>query len=470
MLWKEGNRVLLKRSSGAWSEGVIVPGREGHIGVRCIDNGIAREKHIPIDRMRQFVRDVFTQSDSKRRKRYPKMKRRFSCVAATMDKMIEYNQLTYDDEIQYGELTPNKTCRVVKHNKRGYTQHIVVDSSSGQKYETINMWAVKEHKDKSKKAIHQCYRKRCGSLVPVLQLRKELEGILREKDQYHSDESASDTDSPLIDACKSGNIDLLKFLLTMRSTGCNPHTITSTGHTPLGIAAVTGQRSVVQYLLRYKQVDANVSSKNGCTPLYLACSKGQYDIAEMLLSQSDVNKKDYLGKTPFYAACENGHSEIVELLLSCEEVARHVIASDGKTPFYAAVEKGHLGVISLLCRTDDVDKSGCGPRGQTAIYRASKKGYLDIVRQLLMLRETNVNIGDSDGKTPLFVACEQGHSEIAEILTHHISTNVNVVNDRGESAIFIASQKGHRGIVELLLDWNTIKFNERASCRLVEVP
>eukprot|EP01060_Flectonema_neradi_P030965 TRINITY_DN4597_c1_g1_i1.p1 TRINITY_DN4597_c1_g1~~TRINITY_DN4597_c1_g1_i1.p1 ORF type:complete len:478 (+),score=60.52 TRINITY_DN4597_c1_g1_i1:179-1612(+) len=459
MVWKEGNRVLLKRTSGAWSEGIIVPGRKGHIGVRCIDNGVAREKHIPIDRMEQFVKDVFSQSEMKRRQPFPKIKRRFSCALAVMDKMLEHGQLTVNDEIQYGDHTPHRTCKIIKKERRGTPLHFVVDNTSGQVYGTLNMWAVKEYNDKSKKAIHQCYRKRSGTLTPVIQLREELEAILQEKDQYHRREEPTNSDIPLVNACKSGNVDLLKVLLTMKSTGCNPHTITSTGDTPLGIAAATGQCQVIHYLLRYKLVDPNVASLQGRTPLHVACSNGHYESAVALLRHSGPNKKDYSGKTPFYVACEKGHTKIVKLLLSKDEVIRDVVPNNKKTPFYAAVAKGHRDVVSLLCGADDVDHSRPGPKGQTPIYKAAKKGFVEVVRQLLTLQKSSVNISDARGNTPLIAACEKGHVDVAELLIQHSETNINVVNNQGESPIFIASQKGNRRLVEMLLDWNTTRFS-----------
>ena len=188
MSWKEGNRVLLKRSSGAWSEGVIIQGRKGHIGIRCVDNGVTREKHIPTDRMSEFVRDIYTQAETRRRRK-PTMKRRFNCIPETLGKMVEFGQLQLFDAIQYGD-NSNQSCIIIE-TAEGLR---VKDNASSKVYETLNSWAVKEYNDLTKKAIHICYRIRDGKKESILKLRRELEEILREKDQFHSEDSYSESD------------------------------------------------------------------------------------------------------------------------------------------------------------------------------------------------------------------------------------------------------------------------------------
>jgi len=63
------------------------------------------------------------------------------------------------------------------------------------------------------------------------------------------------------------------------------------------------------------KADVNAQNGSGWTPLHIAASQGQKDVAELLLAHgAEVNAKTYHGETPLYWAAENGYQDMAELL------------------------------------------------------------------------------------------------------------------------------------------------------------
>lgn len=55
------------------------------------------------------------------------------------------------------------------------------------------------------------------------------------------------------------------------------------GHTALHIASKLGSKDVAKILLQHK-ASVMVKDVNGCTPLYLAASSGNYEIAKLIIA------------------------------------------------------------------------------------------------------------------------------------------------------------------------------------------
>ena len=82
----------------------------------------------------------------------------------------------------------------------------------------------------------------------------------------------------LFDACKNGNIDLVKKLL---SYGADVNAKNNDGWTPLHYASRNGHTEIVKLLLEHG-VDVNCKNNNGYTPLHLASEKRHTEIVNLL--------------------------------------------------------------------------------------------------------------------------------------------------------------------------------------------
>ena len=181
----------------------------------------------------------------------------------------------------------------------------------------------------------------------------------------------------LLDACKNGNIDLVKKML---SYGADVNAKNNNGNTPLHLASRKGHTEIVKLLLEHG-ADANVKNNDGETAFDWASYEGHTEIVKLSLEYgADVNVKDNDGNTPLRWASSNGQTEIVKLLL---EYGADVNAKDddGNTPLFCASYEGHAEIVKLLL-VHGADVNAKDNNGETPLYRASHNGHTKIVNLL----------------------------------------------------------------------------------------
>lgn len=102
------------------------------------------------------------------------------------------------------------------------------------------------------------------------------------------------------------------------STGVEPSKKTASsshGTSALFNAIAKGRMSMVQNLLNSQGVSANLTTKEGYTPLIFASAKGYGDMVQLLLEHgADINAKDKAGKTALVYAKDKGFVRVIEIL------------------------------------------------------------------------------------------------------------------------------------------------------------
>jgi ankyrin repeat protein len=145
----------------------------------------------------------------------------------------------------------------------------------------------------------------------------------------------------------------------------------------LTIATAWDDESMVETLLKNKNVDINEENSEGLIALLVASVKGNGNIVQLLLKHgAAIDQKNINGKTALIAAAEFGHRHIVDILI---KNGADINAGD----FYKF----------------------------TALHNAAELGYTDIVR-LLLAKGATPNITDSMGLSPMYHAASIGHTEI----------------------------------------------------------
>mmetsp|Transcript_24266 Transcript_24266/g.56314 ORF Transcript_24266/g.56314 Transcript_24266/m.56314 type:complete len:524 (-) Transcript_24266:17-1588(-) len=144
----------------------------------------------------------------------------------------------------------------------------------------------------------------------------------------------------LVHAVWNGNLKAVQTLL--KKKGSDVNSCTEYGWTALHWAA-NGRRGsegvwhplrdVLQVLLRRAyEANVNAASLGGDTPLHIACMRGFWSVAEMLmLAGADVKRGNANGMTPLHVAVTNGHHNLIAVLLTAGASG---YASDrrGRTP------------------------------------------------------------------------------------------------------------------------------------------
>ena len=120
--------------------------------------------------------------------------------------------------------------------------------------------------------------------------------------------NAMDFGYDLINACKSGSIELINQLI---ENGADVNTKDDNGWTPLHWAAFRGHEGVVKLLINNK-ASVDIKNNHAETPLHYAAYNGHEGVAELLLKHNsiDVNATNGYNETPLHFAAENGHEGV----------------------------------------------------------------------------------------------------------------------------------------------------------------
>ena len=132
---------------------------------------------------------------------------------------------------------------------------------------------------------------------------------------------------------------------------------THDGQTPLHIASWSGHLKIIKYLLE-QGANVNAINRNGETPLHYADRK---DTVELLIAKgANVNAQDYDKWTPLHFASQDGQLEVIQSLI--ENGANLYIKtktsslsngngegkSEGNTPLDLARQESNQSVIKYL--------------------------------------------------------------------------------------------------------------------------
>ena len=223
---------------------------------------------------------------------------------------------------------------------------------------------------------------------------------------------ATSGDVRLVEAAKRGDIKIVRSLLLQRVDVNTPQ---ADGTTALHWAVHSDDLEMARLLIR---AGARVNSANqdyGVTPLSLACTNGSAPMIETLLEAgADANITVREGETPLMTAARTGKLEAVNVLLARTVDVNVKEIWNGQTALMWAIAEGHAPVAQALVDAGaDIHARSNG--GFTPLLFAVRKGSLDIVR-LLLARGADVNQATPENATPLLVAVLNGHADLVDLL------------------------------------------------------
>lgn len=195
------------------------------------------------------------------------------------------------------------------------------------------------------------------------------------------------------------------------------------GQSLLSFAAESGDRQMVELLLKYDTVDLDtMDPKNGSTPLLHACEAGNAEVAALLLTK---------GANPLICKTES--------------------------PLTCASRLGQLRVVELLLAHPAIDTDQPDGKGHTALIAACEWGQ-EHVAAVLLDRGANVNLTDHEHRTALIYACVNGNAEIVQLLLNNSRREVKVSlrDSWWGSALSYAVESRHWQIVQYLLDYDQL--------------
>ena len=180
--------------------------------------------------------------------------------------------------------------------------------------------------------LHRCAR---NSLLCHVQLL--LENGAEQKMDIHGN-------LPLHYACISGNVDIVKCLLTDKTY---LEMKNFEGEKPVNLAAHCGNVEVLTYLL--DQGASGTEGFSGNTVLHTAAEKCHLHIIEMLVKRGyNVNRENDKGETPLHLAAGNRLGKKCVTFLLQAGASIYTMTKEGLGPVHYAAESGSSDVMKLL--------------------------------------------------------------------------------------------------------------------------
>ena len=156
----------------------------------------------------------------------------------------------------------------------------------------------------------------------------------------------------------------------------------------------------------------NVNSKGGklmATPLHYSTVHGHTPIVERLLAKgADVEETDANGEIPLHDAATFGRIEVVRILLKHQSDV-NAMTPDQQTPLDYAIEANAQNVVELL------QQNGGKTGAELSIHVAAKRGDNKAIQQHLDAK-VDVNLLDETGVTPLDYATKLDSERTADFL------------------------------------------------------
>ncbi len=284
-----------------------------------------------------------------------------------------------------------------------------------------------------------------GVIIIPRQFRKYYYGIVSEDELYKSRISGSRDAEEIQEA--AGKIELIQIKELLEKQPGLINDKDRDGFTLLHLAAYSGDREVVEFLIEKGARISEEATSCAFTPLFLASLRGHGEIVGLLLAKgAPVATKDNKGRSPLHIAAMHGHKDLMSLLI--QHGAEINLKDDvGMTPLHTTAYCGQKETASLLVSKGAFVKLQ-DSSGQTALHLASFYGDKDIV-ELLIGEGVDVNERDYRGETALHIAAFCGHKDVVELLVE-FGAKCNIKNTDGLTPLAIASKANHKEVAGIL--------------------
>ena len=285
-----------------------------------------------------------------------------------------------------------------------------------------------------------------GNLSLVRTLIHDYHADLNDKDSYDK--------TPFIKALENERDEVMLVLIS--EFRYDPTNIKGIYGSPLHVACMKGNLSLVRTLIRDYHADLNDEDIFGNTPITLAIENERNEVMLVLISEFATNIKGKIGVS-LNVACKKGNLSLVRTLICDYHADINHKDSNGKTPFTWALENERDEVMLVL-----ISEFGCDPtniKGRNCVsplHVACKKGNLGLVRTLIHDYHADLNDKDSSGKTPFTLALEYERDEVMLVLISEFGCDpTNIKCRKGVSPLHVACKKGNLSLIRtLILDYH----------------
>ncbi|XP_043479782.1 ankyrin-3-like [Leptopilina heterotoma] len=202
--------------------------------------------------------------------------------------------------------------------------------------------------------------------------------------------------------------------------------VDDSGNTPLHLAILENHQSVFDFFMTKSTVNIDALNLKGETPLYIALTNKNIEIAETLIKNgANVSIRDNGGQSPLHIAADIKSFKLVENIL--RKGAEVNVMQNGRdlTPLHLAARQNQMQIVEFLIENGAsiTEEDRKDPRVLKLMMQplnyAIRNRNMKMV-QLLMMNEFNaIDVEDYAGETPLSLAVNNNDFQMLKYLIQH---------------------------------------------------
>ncbi|XP_032202188.1 85/88 kDa calcium-independent phospholipase A2 isoform X2 [Mustela erminea] len=219
------------------------------------------------------------------------------------------------------------------------------------------------------------------------------------------------------------------------------------GCTPLHLACRKGDGEILVELVQYCHAQMDVTDNNGETAFHYAVQGDNAQVLQLLgkNASAGLNRVNNQGQTPLHLACQMGKQEMVRVLLLCN--ARCNVMGSTGYPIHTAMKFSHKGCAEMIISMDSNQIHSRDPRYGASPLHWAKTAEM---ARMLLKRGCDVNSTSSTGNTALHVAVMRNRFDcVMALLTY--GANADARGEHGNTPLHLAMSKDNVEMIKALI-------------------
>jgi len=285
-------------------------------------------------------------------------------------------------------------------------------------------------------------------------------------------------ESPLHNQCYTGNLDILKIIMSNSNSNLNKRA-KEDGNTPLIISLKYKKYNITKYLLSDQNINVNKGNRRGYKPLIYMIKNNinEEEIFKKIIEKDeDINNSQYFkNATPLIYAIKKNNVRAIKFLLESKKVDINKRDDNNYCPLDYAIQEKNIEIIELLydslneCNNNIRlnEEQNKNRKLENSLYHllfigiiyGNKKLIKYLINQDIDINYLSEN-EENESLTPLICAIKNKQNNIIKFLLKSSRIDVNKPNKEGLTPLIYAIKNKQDDIIKLLLKSSNIDVNK----------